>query len=66
MKLRDVIFRLLVVTFCTTAASGYAENVWTVRELHEECLSKNQAIKNSCVAFITGVMEAMVVYGQHR
>jgi len=64
MKLRDAVFGLIVVIFCISAASSDAENVWTVKELHQECLSKNQAIRNSCVAFITGVMEAMVIYGQ--
>jgi hypothetical protein len=64
MKLRVAVFGLIVLIFFMSSASSYAENVWTVKELHQECLSKNQAIRNSCVAFITGVMEAMVIYGQ--
>lgn len=64
MKLRDAVFGVFIAVVCTTATNSGAESVWTVGELHQECLSKNQAVRNSCVAFITGVMEAMVIYGQ--
>ena len=64
MKPRGVIFGFLLLTFCMSIGRSYAEDVWTVRQLHGECLSDDLFVRNSCLAFITGVLEAMVIYGQ--
>jgi hypothetical protein len=64
MKRQAAILGLLLLAAGIAPAAVRADHEWTVKELHQECLSEDEAIKNSCMAFIAGVVETMLIYGQ--
>lgn len=64
MKGQAAILGLLLLAAGIDPAAVRADHEWTVGELHRECLSEDEAIKNSCMAFIAGVVETMLIYGQ--
>lgn len=64
MRQRVAILGAVLLAIGLAPPPSHADHEWTVKELHEECLSKDEAIKNSCMAFIAGVVETMLIYGQ--